>query len=73
MTEDERTAYLNFCCGLLLGCLVSIRHRVPLPEADHVDTCLEMVQPLMTKVYQFQAQQENPPSGDVSTPERGAI
>lgn len=59
MTESDRISYLNFCCGMMLGTLVASRDGVMDPSIRaRIDSCLEMVNPLMERVYEFQAQEK---------------
>lgn len=57
MTEEDRISYLNFCVGMLLGTLISIRGQVNSHEAARIDYCLQMVNPLIERVYEYQAKE----------------
>lgn len=56
MTEEDRTCYLNFCCGMLMGTILAIRDLVQEPEQTRIKECLETVEPLLARVYKFQDQ-----------------
>lgn len=55
ITEEDRINYLNFCCGMLLGTLTALRPEVSDAGNARINFCLEMVNPLIAKVYEFQA------------------
>lgn len=59
MTEEDRISYLNFCTGMLLGTLIAIRAEVDSRGAARIDYCLQMVNPLIERVYEYQATEKN--------------